>query len=109
HRLASEKPHRPAMLAIARNVEEIAGAPVELDGEASPLIQEPPSVVERAPPFRTRNPHGLLALQPRPAIKVGLRHAVHCQGFELFAFDIGLGRSGYSRYRPICQLAVFNL
>jgi hypothetical protein len=92
NRLAFLKPHQAARLAVARNIEKLAGRPAEFECRASPGIQEPASVADGLPPFRIRNPHRLLDLQPRPNIEIRFRHAAHCHAFALLKRNvIGFG------------------
>jgi hypothetical protein len=88
HDLALEKPHKAARLAVARHVEQFGGSPLEFDGEASPLIEEPASGFNGLPLIRIRNPHRHLALEPLPSVKIGLRHADHRHGRSLFELDV---------------------
>ena len=107
--LAFERPNEAACAVIARYVEQIARRPSELDGEASPLIEEPASFIDGLPPIRIRNPHRLLDLQPRPSIEIRFRHAVHCHAFAFFELCfLGFGRGRYvANYAS--NFAIWNL
>jgi len=65
---------------------------MELSRHTSPLVEEPARVIECLPPLLNRD---VLALQPRPSIEVGLRHAVRSQALAFPKRDFigpGLGR-----------------
>jgi hypothetical protein len=89
---APQPPREAACAVDTWHVEQIARRPTELDGEASPLIEEPARVIDGLPPFRIRNPHRLLDLQPRPSVGIGRRDTAHCHAFAFFNFGfVGFG------------------
>ena len=97
---APQPPREAACAVDTWHVEQIARRPAELDGEASPLIEEPARVIDGLPPFRIRNPHRLLDLQPRPSVGIGRRDTAHCHAFAFFNFGfVGFGR-GYPAFQP---------
>jgi hypothetical protein len=101
HALTFLEPHKPACLAVSRNVKKLGRRPSELDCAARPLVEKPASVIDRQPPFRFGNLCRPLALELRPSVKVALRHAAHCHAFTFLKLGLsGFGRPFNSRNTP---------